>query len=54
VSDDDTTFEDWPDDGDGPDDSAAVDDYMAEVAEAAEAFGVPVEEPGEAEPGPRP
>jgi hypothetical protein len=49
-----TTFDDWPDDGDGPDDAEAVDGYMADVAAAADAFGVPVLEPGDPEPGARP
>lgn len=44
-----STFNDW-EEGDGPDDSAAVDDYMAEVAAAVEAFGLVPMEPGEPEP----
>jgi hypothetical protein len=42
------SFDDFEDDG--PDDAAAVDDYMAEVAEAAAAFDVPIREPGTPEP----
>ena len=41
------TFDDWPDDGDGPDDSAEIEAYAAELIEAVRAFGVPVIEPGE-------
>lgn len=49
MTDVDTTFDDWPDDGDGPDDSDAIEQFAAEIEAAVEAFGVPVLEPGDVE-----
>lgn len=43
---DDDTFDDF-EDGDGPDDSEALDDFATELTAAVEGFGVLVLEPGE-------
>lgn len=46
-------FADWPGDGDGPDDSGALEAWVFELQHAVDVFGVTVFEPGTLEGGAR-